>query len=36
VTDNYLARPEDAVNKALAGELARNTDVLILGVNFAF
>jgi hypothetical protein len=36
VTDNYLARPEDAVNRALAGELARDTDVFVLGVHFAF
>ncbi len=36
VTDNYLARPEDAVNLALAGELAKSTDVVILGLHFAF
>jgi hypothetical protein len=36
VTDNYLARPEDAVNKALAGQLERKTDVFVLGLHFSF
>lgn len=36
VTDNYLARPGDAVNKALAGQLDRSTDVVLLGLHFSF
>jgi hypothetical protein len=33
---NRAARPEDAVNRALAGTLPKTTDVIIGGVQFAF
>ncbi len=36
VVNNRSARPADAINLALSGNLDKNTDVIIGGLNFAF